>query len=339
MRNKEYVLITGGAGFIGSAFCRKLSHEGNFHLVILDKLTYASNLNSIKNVLENKKNIFIKDSIGNKRNVKQILEKFIPKYIFNFAAETHVDNSISNPSNFIKTNILDTHNLMNTVLKYYKSLSTDKSKSFKFFQISTDEVYGDIDIKGDPVSENHPYKPSSPYSASKAAGDHLVKAYFRTYNFPGLITNCSNNYGPFQNHEKFIPTVIKHLLEKKKIPVYGNGKQIREWIHVDDHCDAILDLLRFGKLGESYNIGSGVELTNLDLIKNIVVCMKELKLIDKFYIHDHINFVEDRLGHDKRYSINSSKIFKLCNWKPKSSLKEGLKNTICSFIDNKENIL
>lgn len=334
LENKEYMLIAGGAGFIGSAFCRKLSCVGNYNLIILDKLTYASNLNSIKKILEGKNNILVVDSIGNKKNVKEILEKYNPKFIINFAAETHVDNSISNPNNFIKTNVLETHNFLNTVLKYYKSLSIKKAQSFKFFQISTDEVYGDIDVKQKPVCEKYPYNPSSPYSASKAAGDHLVRAYFRTYGFPGLITNCSNNYGPFQHHEKFIPTVIKNLLAEKKVPVYGNGKQIREWIYVDDHCKAILDLISHGKLGESYNIGSGIELTNLDIINKIIICMKELSLINKFNIDDHVNFVEDRLGHDKRYSIDSSKIFKLCKWKSDIKLKDGLKQTICSFKDN-----
>ena len=335
MTNHTNILVTGGAGFIGSALCRNIIKKTNNKVIILDKLTYASDLSSIKNIIENQNVSFYKGSIGNSNVVKSILAKHSPQYIFNLAAETHVDNSIHDPTSFVKTNILDTHKFLNIILQYYKNLESKKAQLFKFLQISTDEVYGDVNLQQKPVNEKTAYNPSSPYSASKASGDHLVKAYFRTYGFPGLISNCSNNYGPFQHKEKFIPVIIEKLLNKSKIPIFGNGQQIREWIFVDDHCDALLKLIEIGKVGESYNIGTGNELTNIDLIKNILICMKKLFLIDSLNIEDNVNFVSDRLGHDKRYSINSSKISKLCNWKPLVSLNDGLKITISSYLEKK----
>jgi len=336
--SKKYnILVTGGAGFIGSALCRNIIKNINCKLIILDKLTYASNLNALKSIIKNKNVYFYEGSIGNSNIVKEILMQHSPQYIFNLAAETHVDNSISNPTAFVKTNILDTHSFLEDVLGYFKSLETKKAKLFKLLHISTDEVYGDIYIDQQPANEKTPYNPSSPYSASKAAGDHLVKAYFRTYGLPGLVSNCSNNYGPFQHNEKFIPVIIKNLLNKNKIPVYGNGKQIREWIYVDDHCDALLKLIEYGKPGENYNIGTGNELTNLDLIKNILICLKNQSLINSLDIHENVNFVFDRLGHDKRYAVNSSKILELCNWKPLIDLDEGLQRTIYSFLETQKN--
>ncbi len=332
MSKKYSVLVTGGAGFIGSALCQKIVKKSNFNLIILDKLTYASNWNKIKNIINNEDVFFYKGSIGNQKILNEILIKFKPIYIFNLAAETHVDNSILNPSKFIKTNILDTHNFLRVLLKYYKNLNKKEANKFKFLQISTDEVYGDIELIEKPVNELKSYNPSSPYSASKAAGDHLVKAYFRTFDFPGLVSNCCNNFGPFQHHEKFIPVIIKSLLENKKIPVYGNGLQIREWIYIDDHCNALLKLIESGKIGESYNIGTGFELTNFQMIERIFNCMRDLSLIKNVSIKECINFIEDRPGHDKRYSLNSSKINKLCGWKPLKDFNEGLKETIYSFV-------
>tara|TARA_B110000503_G_C7155195_1_gene416988 strand:+ start:218 stop:1231 length:1014 start_codon:yes stop_codon:yes gene_type:complete len=326
------ILVTGGAGFIGSALCRNIITNTNNKLIILDKLTYASNLKSLKSIIKNENVFFFKGSISNKKIVENILESFCPRHVFNFAAETHVDNSISNPKSFIKTNILDTHQFLELILKYYKKLNDNEAKLFKFIQISTDEVYGDINLNQEPVKENTAYNPSSPYSASKAAGDHLVKAYYRTFGFPGLISNCSNNFGPFQNGEKFIPTIIKNLLNKKKIPVYGNGKQIREWIYVDDHCDALLKLIELGQPGENYNIGNGNEINNLELIKKILTILKNISLIDNLDIQNHIDFIEDRLGHDRRYAIDSSKIKQLCNWKADTDFELGLQKTISSIL-------
>jgi len=336
--NSETILVTGGGGFIGSAFCNYIVGNLQNKIIILDKMTYASNLNSLKNIIKNKNVFFIKGSIGNKNLVKNLLRKYSPQYIVNFAAETHVDNSISNPKDFIKTNIVDTHQFLETVLQYYQKLGKDKCSSFKFLQISTDEVYGDIDIDEKPVDENSPYKPSSPYSASKAAGDHLVKAYFRTFNFPGLISNCSNNFGPFQHHEKFVPKIINNILNGKKIPIYGDGSQIREWIFVDDHCEAVKNLLKYGKIGENYNVGSGNEITNLELVKNILIVLKTFSLVKTTNVNNYVEFIDDRLGHDKRYSINSSKIKKLCNWNIKTRFEEGLNLTISSIINSRREI-
>ena len=248
------VLVTGGAGFIGSALCNYLILNTNFKLIILDKLTYASDLNSIKKILKNPRVVFIKGSIGDDKLITQILDKYLPTYIFNLAAETHVDNSINVPHLFVETNILETHKLFNCCLKYFKKLDKQKSSKFKFLHVSTDEVYGDIEANADPAKEDSPYKPSSPYSSSKASADLILKSYYRTYGFPGIISNCSNNYGPFQNKEKFIPMILKSILLNNKITVYGNGDEVREWLYVDDHCDALLKIIIDGKVGENYNI-------------------------------------------------------------------------------------
>ncbi len=332
MFDKNNILVTGGAGFIGSALCKIITKHTNSDLIILDKLTYASNLNSIKEIIEKKNVYFYNESMGNCDFVDQLLLKHEPKFIFNLAAETHVDNSILNPSAFIQTNILETHNLLKTILKYFINLPKKYSSNFRFLHISTDEVYGDIDKNLPGVDETSPYKPSSPYSASKAASDHLVKAYYRTYGLPGIISNCSNNYGPFQHFEKFIPVIIKKLINNEKVPVYGDGLQVREWIYVDDHCDALLKLIQMGKPGENYNIGSGIEITNLDLIKNILLCLKNNFSFKDLDMKHNIDFIKDRLGHDRRYAINCDKTKKLCNWKPLVDLQTGLQKTISSYI-------
>lgn len=333
MFKKNNILVTGGAGFIGSALCRNIVKNTNSDLIILDKLTYASNIDSIKELIEKKNVYFYHNSIGDTDFLDTLLVKHEPMSVFNLAAETHVDNSILNPSSFIQTNVLETHNFLKTILKYFLNLPKKYSSSFRFLHVSTDEVYGDIDKKLSGVDENYPYKPSSPYSASKAASDHLVKAYFRTYGLPGIISNCSNNYGPFQHIEKFIPLIIRNLINNKKVPVYGDGLQVREWIYVDDHCDALLKLMEKGDPGENYNIGSGIELTNLDLIKNISICLKKNFYIKNLDVNYNINFIKDRLGHDRRYAINSNKTRKLCDWKPLVDLETGLQKTISSYIN------
>ena len=332
MSVEKNILVTGGSGFIGSAFCRFLHRSKKFKIIILDKLTYASNKNSINEILEDKNVKFFKGSIGNKTLVQDLLKSFTPTYIVNFAAETHVDNSISNPDSFIQTNIVDTHNFFKIILNFYKDLNKIDRLKFRFLQISTDEVYGDIDFDKEPVNETAPYRPSSPYSATKAAGDHLVKAYFRTFDFPGIISNCSNNYGPFQHHEKFIPKVITSVLNKKKIPIYGNGKQVRDWIYVDDHCNALIDLINNGQPGENYNIGNGNEITNIDVVKTILTTLKSFSLINNNNIKHYVNFVDDRLGHDRRYSIDSTKIRKLSDWKSKTNFETGIELTISSML-------
>lgn len=327
------ILVAGGAGFIGSALCRNIIESTNDNLIILDKLTYASNLKSIENISKNKRVSFIKGCIGDRVIVEQILLKYSPKHIFNFAAETHVDNSITDPKSFTKTNISDTHNFIDEILKYFKNLGKNQSENFRFLQVSTDEVYGDINLDQKPVDEFAPYRPSSPYAASKASSDHIIKAYHRTYGFPGIISNCSNNYGPYQHIEKFIPVIITSLLKNKKIPIYGSGEQIREWIYIDDHCKALLKLIKLGNPGENYNIGTGKELKNIDLIKQIIHNLNDLSLISNSEFDCHVKFIKDRLGHDKRYAINSIKTRALCNWEPEINLDDGLRKTINYFVN------
>ena len=332
MSKKFNILVTGGAGFIGSALCRGIIRNTKNNLIILDKLTYASDLKSLESIIYKTNVSFIKGSIGDKKIVDEILVKYSPQYIFNLAAETHVDNSISNPKSFINTNIIDTFNFLEMSLKYYKNIEGKKAKLFKFLQISTDEVYGDILLSQRPVKETAAYNPSSPYSATKAAGDHLIKVYFRTFGFPALITNCCNNYGPFQNQEKFIPVIINNILKHKQIPVYGDGKQIREWIFVDDHCDALMKLADNGIAGQNYNIGNGNRVSNLQLIEMILKVLKNKNYLENIHLDSHISFIKDRLGHDRKYAINSEKIKRLCDWKAKTNFEKGLKTTVDFFI-------
>ena len=335
MQKKVKILVTGGAGFIGSALCRYLVNIEKYNVYILDKLTYASNINSLKSILDKENVTFIKGSIGNNELIQYIFSEYSPNYIFNLAAETHVDNSIKNPAPFIKTNISETFNFVNETLRYYKNLSNMEKTNFRFLHISTDEVFGDIGKNEDPVLDDAPYNPSSPYSASKASSDHLIKSYYRTFGLPIIISNCSNNYGPFQHSEKFIPVIINSLLNGNKIPLYGDGKQIREWLFVDDHCDALYTIIKKGEIGESYNVGSGNELSNVKLVELIIRELKKQSLIFSDVIEDHIIFVDDRPGHDRRYAINSTKLSKNLNWKPKMSFSEGIKETIKYFNANK----
>ena len=334
MGNNLNVLVTGGAGFIGSSLSRYIISNTNFNLVILDKLTYASDFNSLKNILDNPRVKFIKGSIGNEKLINKILDEFSPNYIFNLAAETHVDNSISQPHLFIKTNILETHKLFYNCLKYFKKLNKKTASKFRFLQVSTDEVYGDIEPHSNPANEQTQYNPSSPYSSSKASADFILKSYCRTYNFPGIISNCSNNYGPFQNKEKFIPMILKSIFMKKKITVYGNGNQIREWLYVDDHSDALLTIIDNGNLGENYNVSDKNSITNLNLVKLILSICKELSLITYDNYEEFITFVKDRPGHDKRYALDTNKILKNLKWKPKVDFNKGLLKTI-SFYSSK----
>jgi dTDP-glucose 4,6-dehydratase len=327
------VIVSGGYGFIGSALCRYLHKNTNYQIILIDKLTYASNLNSLKEIINDKRITFYKGSIGNRKLIQGILEKHRPHYIFNLAAETHVDNSIKNPSIFVKTNVLDTHIFVEEVLAYYKNIDKKKPREFKFLHVSTDEVYGDIDLNDEPVSELAQYKPSSPYSATKASSDHIVTSYYRTFGLPILVTHCSNNYGPYQNKEKFLPTIIQNILKNKPIPVYGDGTQIREWLFVDDHCDALLKLMMNGEIGEHYNISNSQGITNLDFIKKILNSMYQLSLISNQSFYKYIKFVPDRLGHDRRYAINCSKITKSCGWKPLTNLDKGIDITIKSFLE------
>ena len=312
------IIITGGLGFIGSNLI-KILNKKKFFIINIDKISYASNKNNIPNNIKNYK--FYKENINNKYSIVKILKKYKPSLIFNLAAETHVDKSIDGPKSFINSNILGVFNLLEAIRMYNKKL--------KLINVSTDEVYGDINKLSS--KENDAYNPSSPYSASKASGDLLIKSYIRTYNLPAVITNCCNNYGPNQYPEKLIPTIIYKITRNETIPIYGNGKNVREWIHVNDHCEALIKIAINGKIGESYNIGSGVKIQNIELMNKIISIFEKINTNQKNKINFH--FVKDRPGHDFRYSLNSSKLKTELKWKCKINFNEGLKDTINWYIE------
>ena len=315
------VIVTGGLGFIGSNLIGLLIKKKYF-VINIDKITYSSNFYNTKEFKKSKNYRFIKCDINNKK-FKKIIYKYKPVGIFNLAAETHVDRSIDDPKSFIQSNIVGVYNL----LEYFKDYS--KKYRSKLIHISTDEVYGDI-LKGR-TNEKYPYNPSSPYAASKASSDHLVASYIRTYNLPAMVTNCSNNYGPKQHPEKLIPKLIHNIISNKKLPIYGKGKNSREWIYVEDHCEALLKVFLKGKIGEFYNIGSNKNLINLEICKNLIKIGKT-KL--KFGQNVKIKFVKDRPGHDVRYALNSNKVIKQLKWKPKTNFTDGLKKTFDWYLNN-----
>ena len=331
------ILITGGAGFIGSALIRFLLNSTKHTVLNVDKLTYAGNLDNLKDVSSSDRYFFSKTDINNTLALRKTLNKFKPEKIIHLAAESHVDRSIDGPKDFLETNIFGTFNLLEESRKYWESLNKEEKPSFRFHHVSTDEVYGDLEVDEPPFSEHTRYAPSSPYSASKAGSDHLVRAWHRTYNLPVVITNCSNNYGPFQFPEKLIPLIILNILDNKQLPVYGSGNQIRDWLYVDDHAEAIYKVLMEGEDGETYNIGGNEERTNLDVIHTICHILDEkLKhlLGDISSFVDLIHHVEDRAGHDKRYAINSSKIKNNINWVPKNNFEQGIEKTINWYLNN-----
>ena len=317
------IIVTGGLGFIGSNLIDLLIKK-NFSVINIDKISYSSNFYNLKEYNNSNKYKFIRCNIG-ERKFKKILFKYKPICIFNLAAETHVDRSIDNPEHFIQSNIVDVYKL----LEYFKEYS--QKFSSKLIHISTDEVYGDI-LKGR-TSEKYPYNPSSPYAASKAASDHLVQSYVRTYKIPAIITNCSNNYGPNQHPEKLIPKLIYNILNNKPLPIYGKGMNSREWIFVKDHCEALIKIFKKGKIGNFYNIGSNKNLTNLKVCEHLISVAKKNSILGTKV---KINFIKDRPGHDIRYALNSNKIKKELNWKPKINFKEGIKLTFDWYNKNRK---
>ena len=322
------VLVTGGCGFIGSNFVKYLISCRNYFPVILDKLTYAGNITNL-NQADKNKYALIKGDICDKELVNDLFIKYKFKGVFNFAAESHVDRSIDGPREFMQTNIFGTFNLLESSRHYFKNINHD----FKFIHVSTDEVYGDLG-EGGFFKETSPYKPNSPYSASKAASDHLSKAWGHTYGLPVVITNCSNNYGPFQFPEKLIPLIIINCLEWKPLPIYGDGKNERDWLFVTDHCQSLEIIFRKGKIGETYNIGGNNVVKNIDIVKIICDVLDKLKPSGKGSYRELISYVKDRPGHDRRYAIDSQKIYEELNWKPKESFSAGIKNTIKWYINN-----
>jgi dTDP-glucose 4,6-dehydratase len=330
---KNY-LITGGAGFIGSHFAIKACKLGH-KVIILDKLSYAADLNNLSEIENSDLFKFYKGDICDIQTVSDILSKEKIDVIVNFAAESHVDNSIKSPFEFIQTNIVGTFNLLDCALKYWRSLDDKKKQDFRFLHVSTDEVYGSLNLDDPKFTEENPYRPNSPYSASKASSDHLVRAWFETYSLPTIITNCSNNFGPHQHKEKLIPTVIRSALEGKEIPIYGNGRNIRDWIFVKDHADGIFMAIEQGDLGDSYCFGGECEKENIDIAKKICEILDSLKPRNdgKSYA-SQIEFVTDRLGHDKRYAIDNTKVEKKFGFKPSKTFEERLKETVIWYLES-----
>ena len=333
------ILVTGGAGFIGSNFVLNWLSTQNEGLINLDSLSYAADLKNLESISENKEYFFIKGSIENQNLIEQILEKYNPRAVINFAAETHVDRSIEDPEIFMKTNIFGTFHLLNASLKFWKKISLDDQKKFKFLHISTDEVFGSLSLEDEKSNELSPYKPNSPYSASKAASNHLVRAWGETYKLPVITTNCTNNYGPHQFPEKLIPLLIHNCLNNKKLPIYGKGENVRDWLYVEDHCEAIKEVLVKGSIGETYNIGGNNEKTNIEIVKTVCSTLDEIKpRKNNSSYKELITFVEDRPGHDFRYSLDISKIKKELNWQPQETFESGIRKTILWYLENMNDI-
>jgi len=329
------ILVTGGAGFIGGNFVLDyLANPKVAGLVNLDKLTYAGNPETLKTVEHDPRYHFIQGDIGNASLVSDLLEKYAITAVVNFAAESHVDRSILGPSEFIQTNIVGTFHLLEAVRAYWEKLSTGPKESFRFLHVSTDEVYGTLSLSDPAFNETNPYEPNSPYSASKAASDHLVRAWHHTYGLPVVTTNCSNNYGPYHFPEKLIPLVILNAINGKNLPIYGDGQQIRDWLYVKDHCSAIRRVLELGQLGQTYNIGGWNEKTNLEVVRTICQILDTIKPKQKGSYADQITYVKDRPGHDRRYAIDASKIERELGWKPKETFDTGIRKTVEWYLAN-----
>lgn len=333
------ILVTGGAGFIGSAVVRHILNNTGDSVVNVDKLTYAGNLESLAQVADNPRYSFEQVDICNRSELDRVFQQHQPDAVMHLAAESHVDRSIDGPAAFIETNIVGTYQLLESSREYWKQLSEERKASFRFHHISTDEVYGDLEGPEDLFTETTPYAPSSPYSASKASSDHLVRAWRRTYGLPTIVTNCSNNYGPYHFPEKLIPLVILNALEGKPLPVYGKGNQIRDWLFVEDHARALYKVITEGKVGETYNIGGHNEKQNIDVVLKICELLDELRPLSQtnLGISSHkelITFVQDRPGHDIRYAIDASKIKRELGWTPEETFESGIRKTVNWYLEN-----
>ena len=333
------ILVTGGAGFIGSSVVRYIIEDTQDSVVNVDKLTYAGNLESLESVENNSRYAFEQVDICDAKALARVFEHHQPDAVMHLAAESHVDRSIDGPAAFIETNIVGTYTLLEAARAYWNSLNDEKKAAFRFHHISTDEVYGDLEGTDDLFTETTPYAPSSPYSASKASSDHLVRAWLRTYGLPTIVTNCSNNYGPFHFPEKLIPLMILNALDGKPLPVYGNGQQIRDWLFVEDHARALYKVVTEGEVGETYNIGGHNEKANIDVVRTICRLLEELvpnkpKGVAKY--EDLITYVKDRPGHDVRYAIDAAKIGRELGWKPQETFESGIRKTVEWYLNNKK---
>lgn len=329
------LLITGGAGFIGANFVLDWLAERDESLVNLDKLTYAGNLQNLASLKDDLRHIFIHGDIGDAVLLDKLLAEHKPRAVVNFAAESHVDRSIHGPGEFIQTNVVGTYHLLESVRGYWNTLPEADKSSFRFLHVSTDEVYGSLGADDPPFTENHTFEPNSPYSASKAASDHLVRAWHHTYNLPVLTTNCSNNYGPYHFPEKLIPLVIHNALAGKPLPIYGDGQQIRDWLYVKDHCAAIRRVLESGKVGETYNIGGWNEKNNLSVVTTLCAILDELQpRSDGKLYGEQITYVRDRPGHDRRYAIDAHKLERELGWRPAETFDSGIRKTVQWYLDN-----
>jgi dTDP-glucose 4,6-dehydratase len=329
------LLVTGGAGFIGSNFVHHWLSAHEEPLVNLDKLTYAGNLGNLQSLAQDKRHVFVQGDIGDTALVTQLLQQHQPRAVLHFAAESHVDRSIHGPLDFIQTNVVGTCQLLESVRAYWSTLPADQQSHFRFLHVSTDEVYGSLSPDAPAFTETHPYEPNSPYAASKAASDHMVRAWHHTYGLPVLTTNCSNNYGPYHFPEKLIPLVIHHALSGKPLPVYGDGMQVRDWLFVEDHCRAIERVLQAGTPGETYNIGGWNEKPNIEVVKTLCHLLDELQpRADGQSYATQIAFVKDRAGHDRRYAIDAGKIHNSLGWQPVETFETGLRKTVQWYLDH-----
>ena len=330
----DTILVTGGAGFIGSNLVHNLIRNTTAKILNLDKLTYAGNLENLSGLQDESRHTFVAGDIGDQKLIQSLLKEHKPNAIINLAAESHVDKSIHGPGEFVQTNIVGTFRLLEEARAFWSELQAEEADSFRFLHVSTDEVYGSLSATDPAFSETSPYAPNSPYAASKASSDHLVRSYHHTYGLPTLTTNCSNNYGPYQFPEKLIPLIIRNCLNEESLPIYGDGQNVRDWLYVEDHCDAIHAVLKSGRVGEVYNIGGNHEKTNLDVVHAVCNILDGKSPRSSGAYHDLITFVSDRIGHDRRYAINADKITNEMGWSPVETFETGIEKTVSWYLEN-----